>query len=137
VSNVSSKKLSLDEIYTLIYKLSPSEVVAKFVEYNIKTAITKPITDVVAIFYFGRENLIPQMFERFINQSSIKSTQYLKYYLQRHIEIDSEDHGPKMLKLLNFVTNNNTQNIKNCINIGIDSIIKRTELWDNILIRLN
>lgn len=49
-----------------------------------------------AVFTFGREDLIPGMFVSFVNElnrSSDNKLGTLKYYLERHIEVDGDHHS--------------------------------------------
>lgn len=49
-----------------------------------------------AVFTFGREDLIPVMFLHFVkelNTQAAGSASVLKYYLERHIEVDGEHHS--------------------------------------------
>lgn len=49
-----------------------------------------------AVFTFGREDLIPGMFISFVNElnkNSDNKLDTLKYYLERHIEVDGDHHS--------------------------------------------
>lgn len=63
--------------------------------------------DVAAVFAFGREDLIPNMFARLLRGDGDTSwlkkepnTSIFRYYLERHIELDGDDHGPLSLKMV-------------------------------------
>ena len=56
-----------------------------------------------AVFAYGREELIPDMFAAIVNDMyALNPTEIsgFKYYLERHIEIDGEKHGELSRKLM-------------------------------------
>jgi hypothetical protein len=57
-----------------------------------------------ASFCFGRESVIPDMFKLILRQLNISNTEAPKfhYYLERHIEVDGDDHGPAAEVLVNY-----------------------------------
>ncbi len=69
---------------------------AQFVRHTLHTALHAPGHSVAAAFLHGRESVIPQMFQRILDDwgIGIEQAPTFRYYLERHIEVDSEDHGP-------------------------------------------
>jgi len=56
-----------------------------------------------AAFTFGREDVIPDMFRQLVrdlNQQTDGSLAKFVWYLERHIEVDGEDHGPLSLRMV-------------------------------------
>ena len=55
------------------------------------------------LFFYGREKLIPEMFQSVLDvlKSQSLNCPTLIYYLERHIEVDAHEHGPKAMRLLN------------------------------------
>ena len=52
---------------------------------------------------FGREDLIPDMFTAFVRELDAQlpgQVAAFRYYLERHIEVDGEEHGPMALAML-------------------------------------
>ena len=68
------------------------------------------VVEVAAVFAFGREDIIPDMFRELLprpaDPSSAEVTEVEKkisvfrYYLERHIELDGKDHGPLAIRLV-------------------------------------
>ncbi len=90
---------------------------------------------------FGRELLIPTLFERVLasvaenpapDLKNAKSSQ-LRWYLQRHIYLDTTDHGPKSVELLASVLNC-SKDMKStgneALQAGIDALTARLNLMN-------
>lgn len=50
---------------------------------------------VYGAFLYGRENLIPQMFQSIIDSLDLKAPMF-RLYLEHHIEMDGDSHGPEL-----------------------------------------
>lgn len=76
--------------------------VARFVSDTLHLASNAPTHCVAAAFLHGRERVIPAMFERILQSDEFVHRQAPTFcdYLRRHIELDSEDHGPAAEQLL-------------------------------------
>jgi hypothetical protein len=79
-------------------------------EFNKNTcqAIFRTVPYTCGQFFFGREDPIPTMFTKIIktlDESKIDCPT-LKWYLNRHIEIDGGSHGPKTALLINYLGKN-------------------------------
>ena len=68
-----------------------------FVRDTLRTADKGSTHEVMAAFLFGREDPIPKMFQSIIDNkilSDDKTLDCFRLYLQRHIDVDGDDHGP-------------------------------------------
>jgi hypothetical protein len=86
-----------------------------------------------AIFTFGREDLIPNMFMSIINdmdKSSPYDVSIFKYYLERHIEVDGDHHSHLALEMTENLCQNNEIYWKEALEAVVESLKKRIELWD-------
>jgi hypothetical protein len=109
--------------------------VQNFVNFNIDMAINGHIEEVASSFLFGREDAIPNMFTSLIEQWNIdeKDAPKLMYYLQRHIELDGDEHGHAALELLEDMVKHNFSAQRRAVAAGIAAIEQRITLWDGIL----
>jgi hypothetical protein len=75
--------------------------VRSFVGTTMAVACHGSTEEVVAVFLYGREDVIPEIFSQFLRGVDGKvDAPHFKYYLERHIEIDSESHGPAAAEIL-------------------------------------
>jgi hypothetical protein len=76
-----------------------------FVE-NTFSFFDKPIHQIAASFVFGREGIIVDLFNRLLKKSKIGQltlTPELAYYLQPHVDLDTDSHYLKALWMLEAV----------------------------------
>jgi hypothetical protein len=108
-------------------------VVREFVESTFD-AIRRGPHCAAASFCYGRETVIPSMFIRLLRQINISNTDAPKfhYYLERHIQVDGEDHGPMSENLVNYFCKNDPFLIHEAEQAAIDAITARIKLFDRI-----
>ena len=101
--------------------------------YHLDLAQNGKVHEVASSFFYGREKLIPEMFQSIVEviKSSNLSCPNLIYYLDRHIELDGEDHGPKALRCLSHLLNSENK-VKEALSVARKSLEFRWELWEFI-----
>ncbi len=87
-----------------------------------------------AAFAFGREDLIPDMFQRVIavNQEGGKLDTFVDY-LARHIEVDGEEHTPMAMQMLADLCGDDDAKWRECADTVNLALAARSRLWDGIL----
>ena len=105
-----------------------------FVEQTFEFIKTKKPHIIAAAFAFGREKIIPEMFERLVTQLNLTAINCPKlfYYLARHIEIDGDEHGPASEALVENLCEDNPLFIKEAENAAIEAIQSRIKFWDDV-----
>ena len=107
----------------------------EFVQSTIRLAMKGRPHEVAAAFFYGREDVIPDMFSRFIE--SLTNTgvpvERFRHYLRRHIELDANDHGPLSKRLLATLCDNQPDRESQAIATASQAISQRISLWDGIL----
>lgn len=109
------------------------ELVEPFVDSTFR-AIRRGPHCAAASFCYGRETVIPSMFKRILQQINISKTEAPKfhYYLERHIQVDGENHGPKAELLVNYFCKDDPFLIHEAEQTAIEAIKARIELFDAI-----
>jgi len=113
----------------------PSYIV-EFVEYTMKISLEGSLAEVMGCFFFGREDIIPRMFQNFLDRCKVDLSEApkLQYYLLRHIDVDANEHGPAALKImLDMFFDENEAEFGAVIDAACLSIQKRIGLWDGVL----
>ncbi len=91
---------------------------------------------IAAAFTFGREDLIPEMFNSIIAEIQKnfpkKNLKLFKYYFDRHIELDGDEHGPMAFKMLENLCGDDQQKWQEVQETAKKVLHSRTELWNGI-----
>lgn len=89
-----------------------------------------------AAFTFGREDLIPDLFSEIIrdlNQRFGGELSAFVYYLDRHIELDADEHGPMAEEMIRELCGNDLQKWEEAKIASQQALDARLNLWDAIL----
>lgn len=108
---------------------------AEFVQFTMDLALKGQIHEVAAAFFYGREDLIPDMFQSLVDALHIEGAEYdrLTYYLQRHIELDGDEHGPLAERLLTDLCGEDEKRKAEAMEIANRALTARKKLWDGVL----
>lgn len=124
------KKMDLDIV--------PPEA-KSFVAFTLDTALEGETIEVASSFFYGREKLIPEMFQTILDtlEKEKIAAPTLRYYLKRHIEVDGEEHGPLSELCLAALCHEDEKKLNEAHAFGVKALKKRQELWDRILQSMN
>ena len=112
------------------------EAAAKFVATTFELIQTGSVAAQAAAFTFGREDVIPDMFRELVRELNRESSGELSkfvWYLERHIEVDGEDHGPLSLKMVSDLCGDDARLWEEAAGAAEAAIEARLALWDGIL----
>ena len=91
---------------------------------------------IAAVFTFGREDLIPNMFTEILRNFQVNfpdvNLSKLIYYFERHIELDADEHGPMAMKMIDELCGNDDKKWHDVETVSILALEKRIGLWNAI-----
>ena len=118
-----------------IFSSSIDQNIKSFLSFTFNIIESNEVHKIAAAFTFGRENVIPDMFIKIVKKISkendLRSKKFI-YYLERHIELDGNDHGPIALKMINNLCGEDISKWDDVINIAKKSMEMRIKLWNHI-----
>ena len=125
-----------ENIFNAIENINIHPNIKNFLNFTFSVINEGKPHKIAAIFTFGRENLIPNMFneilrefEKNVSEGDISK---LIYYFERHIELDEDEHGPMALEMVSMLAENDSIKWKEIEDISIKALEKRILLWDAI-----
>jgi len=128
----------LEGLEGIVEKLNQSDLKPaekQFLQFTFEVIQSGAPHKIAAAFTFGREDLIPDMFIAIINQSN-KGGQNLfpklTYYLERHIELDGDEHGPLSLEMIEELCGDNEEKWVEVLEIAKAALTQRINLWGEI-----
>src|SRR5580693_9429840 len=112
--------------------------VQAFVAHTMMLAQSGSTEEVLAAFFYGREDIIPEMFSRLQKtlpgaRKTNDPLRHFVYYIERHIELDGDSHGPMGRELLDGLVADSPQKDERALHAACNSIKARIDLWDGTL----
>jgi hypothetical protein len=136
-----ANKMPLDKALRqdIITKNVP-QATTNFVRDTLSYALseTKEVHEIAAYFLLGREDPIPQMFQKLLDSlpelSSMHKSSESSFvlYLERHIEVDADTHAPMGQKLLENLCGNDEKKWMEATESANKALASRIRLWDGI-----
>jgi hypothetical protein len=120
---------------TAVAKSSIPDEIKSFLNFSLTTATQAPVHVIASVFTYGREDLIPDLFIAIIKEmAEEKGANYstLVYYFERHIEVDSGEHGPMAQQMIKELCGDNSQLWEQANNAAQQALQKRILLWNFI-----
>jgi hypothetical protein len=110
---------------------------AGFVRTTFAIIERAPLHCQAAAFAFGREDLIPEMFERVIAvRDKGHALDTFIEYLARHIQVDGEEHTPMAMQMVAQLCKNDARKWQECVDVASLALEARAQLWDGVLASL-
>jgi hypothetical protein len=112
--------------------------VRAFVMNTMTLANTGTTEDVLAAFFHGREDIVPDIFRRLLRtfcraNHGRHDLRHFTHYIDRHIELEGDSHGPKGKALLEDLLKRAPHRAKRAMRTACNSIEARIALWNGTL----
>ena len=110
--------------------------IKQFLKYTFEVVYSREPHKIASAFTFGREGLIPNMFSSIIEKVQKNFPEddlsHFKYYFDRHIELDGDEHGPMAFKMVADLCGNDERKWQEVKETAERSLESRLKLWDGI-----
>lgn len=121
---------------------SPAESVTDFVNFTMHVC-SLSTHEIASCFLFGRENVIPPMFEQIQHfLPKTKEVELLRLYIDRHIEVDGgteedDGHAEMGAEMLVNLVGDDPKKWKQVRDMALMSLEQRYCLWDGVAERIS
>jgi len=108
----------------------------EFIQHTFHLIFNAPAHVQAAVFTFGREDLIPDMFLALVNDLDRQfpgQISLFKYYLERHIEVDGDHHSHLGMQMVEELCGTDTVKWQEAALAAKTALEKRVLLWNGIL----
>ena len=116
-------------------QINISDEVKQFVNFSFNIINENKIHKTAAVFTFGREDILPDLFTKILKQlqkKHPKSLDNIVYYFERHIELDGDEHGPMALNMISELCGNDKLKWNEAMLASKKALQMRINLWDSI-----
>ncbi|KAB1159648.1 MULTISPECIES: DUF3050 domain-containing protein [Tenacibaculum] len=140
IAKFISKLIDGENIQEALQSVNAIDEVKEFINFTFEVIATSQPHIIASSFTFGREDVIPDMFLEIVKNTEEKeSSNYSKltYYLNRHIELDGDEHGPLSLKMIEELCGTDQQKWDDVLYYAKESLAKRINLWKGITKQIN
>ena len=128
-----------NDIFDTIDGAGLPEYVVNFLNFTFRIIEEGKTHKIAAVFTFGREDLIPDMFISMIKRMNIENERKFDqtiYYFERHIEVDGDSHGPMALDMIKNLCGSDPLKWEEAISASKSALQKRISLWDGINLQI-
>lgn len=135
MNRILDRLKSGENIDTILENAPIPKHVLNFMKFTFEIVQTNEPHIIAAVFTFGREDLIPDMFIEIIQnlkKSQNNSLEDLVYYFERHIEVDADEHGPLALKMIQQLCGKDESKWEEVLRYSKHALELRIKLWDGI-----
>lgn len=105
-----------------------------FVKSTVSLALEGRTSEVIGSFLYGREDVIPEMFKHLLRTWELDANDapMFVYYLNRHIDLDGDSHGPAALQLMREEIGSDEVEMNRLLSSAVAAIEQRIRLWDEL-----
>ena len=110
--------------------------VARFVTWTLDLVERGEVHELASAFTHGREEVIPDMFRALVARLELAEPErwgLFRFYLERHIELDGDEHGPAALELVSRACGGAPERAEAARRVAAEALVERRVLWDSVL----
>jgi len=124
------------DIFNAINSSELHPKIKEFLAFTFKVIHNGKPHEIASAFTFGREDLIPGMFNEMLTEFKTQFKEAdlseLVYYFERHIELDADEHGPMAFEMIASLCGDDAVKWREVAETAVVSLEKRIMLWDAI-----
>lgn len=124
------------DIFLIIATSELPVSVKQFLKNTFEVVYSRQPHRIASAFTFGREGLIPAMFSSIIEKVQDNFPEedlgLFKYYFDRHIELDKDEHGPMAYKMVEDLCGKDQEKWDEARETAEESLKSRLQLWNGI-----
>ena len=116
-----------------------SQGTKRFCETTFEVIQRGSVAEVATAFALSREDVIPNMFQRLVDDLRLKDMDgydRFLYYLDRHISVDGDAHGPMAYEMINALCGENDKKWALAEAAARRTIQSRIVLWDHAFVAI-
>ena len=113
----------------------PPNAVVPFIHTTFEIINRHDLCSIAAMFTFGRENLLPDLFSQIVKEINAQEKGQLRdfqYYLERHIELDGDHHQHMAIALMNSLCDDDPQKWQTARKTAVRALEARLSLWNDV-----
>jgi hypothetical protein len=105
----------------------------RFVGFTLEVIARGAAHEIASVFAFGREDIIPEMFLEILAQTDLQGAEDLRYYLERHVVLDGDQHGPLARQMVSRLCGGDPHKLAEAEAIAEQALMERCLLWDAVV----
>jgi hypothetical protein len=128
-------KVASDSLEAAIHTVKIPVAAEAFMETTFSFLESNKPHVIAAAFALGREHIIPEMFRALLEKMRITREEagVFHYYLDRHIALDGDHHGPMSMRMLELLCDGDETKIAEAEAAALRAIKARITFWDGVL----
>ncbi len=111
------------------------DAIRQFVSHTFDVIETGDLCRTAAAFAFGREDLLPDVFQKIVdelNSANGGNLDEFEYYLLRHVALDGAEHGPMAARLIEELCGQDDNKWQTATQAALQALQARLTLWNAI-----
>ena len=107
---------------------------SQFMHFTFSVIDHNEVHMLAAAIAYGREILVPQLYRSIQQQlpNCATHTHALHAYLQRHIELDEQEHGPLAMQMVQELCGDSRKKQAQAIDVAEQALTTRIKFWNGI-----